>query len=166
MKQAKMPAGARGGELLRIRRDGQKSVSQAVVEIENVVEIFAAVVVGFLHLTNIDQVEDDLTKVAGRVNTPLVEHVLREHAVLLHGVLADGFAELLAGDVLLFVDLGIGAAHAAHVELLLRVAEGLENEEVSVAVITAVASQQFGQRMIWIYHASIVDQTSGLGNHA
>ena len=31
-------------------------------------------------------------------------------------------------------------------------------------MITAIASQQFSQWMIWIYHASIVGRTSDLGN--
>ena len=60
---------------------------------------------------------------------------------------------------------GLGAAHAAEAELLLGESQRFENKEVRVAVITAIASQQFSQWMIWIYHASIVGQTSDLGNH-
>ena len=139
---------------------------QAVVEIENVFEILAAIVGRLFHLTNIDQVENDLAEVARVVDTPLVEHVLREHAVLLHRVLADCFAELLAGDVTFFFRFGgFGSPRAAEAELLLGESQRFKNKEIRVAVITAIASQQFSQWMIWIYHASIVDQTSDLGNH-
>ena len=40
------------------------------------------------------------------MDTPFVEHVFRQHAVLLHGVLADCFAELLASDVTFFFRFG------------------------------------------------------------
>ena len=139
---------------------------QAVVEIKNIVEIFAAVAGRLLHLANIDQVENDFAEVASVVNAPFVEHVLRQHAVLLHGVLANRFAELLARDVAFLFHIGsIGAAHAAKAELLLGESQCFENKKVRVAVITAIASQQLSQWMIWIYHASIVGQTSDLGNH-
>ena len=54
-----------------IRRDRHEGVAKAIVEIENVVEIFAAIAVRFFHLTDIDQVENDLAEVAGRCGRPI-----------------------------------------------------------------------------------------------
>jgi hypothetical protein len=82
------------------------------------------------------------------VNPPIVEHVLGQHAVLLDGVAANRLAELLPGHVPLFFKLRI-VAHRGLPEphLLLRVAERLEHEKIRIAMITAIASQQFGQWM-------------------
>jgi hypothetical protein len=136
---------------LRIRCDRHKSVRQTIVEIEHIVKIFAAIARRFFHLSNVDQVENDLAEIAGLMDTPFMEHVFGEHAVLLHGVLANRFAELLPGYVAFLFRFGsFRAAHAAKAKLLLRESQRLKNEKVCVAVITSVASQQFSQWMIWI----------------
>ncbi len=97
----------------------------------------------------VDQVEHDLAEVAGVVNTPFVEHVLCQHAVLLHGILADRLAKLLASDMAFFIRILI-RNHAADAQLLLGEPECFKHKEVCVAMITAVTPQQLRQWMILI----------------
>lgn len=128
--------------VLRIRRDGQKSVAQTIVEIEDVDEVLPAIAARFLHLANIDQIENDLAEIAGRMYAPLIEHISRQHAVLLDRILANGFAELLPRDMAFFFHRGrVSRWHAAYAELFLCKPQSFEDKKVRIAMITAIASQ-------------------------
>ena len=64
---------------------------------------------GSAHLPDTNQIENDFTKIAGFTDSPTVQNRLCEQAILIDGVLTNGFAELLAGDMLLrFVVIEIG----------------------------------------------------------
>ncbi len=54
-----------------------KSRRKRVLEIVDVFEVFAAVVLRFAHLADFDQVEHDVAEVAGRAHAPAFEHRLR-----------------------------------------------------------------------------------------
>ena len=121
----------------------------ALVAREDIAPFFSEDVM--LVLADVDQVEHNLAEVAGGADTPFVEYVLGKHAVLLDGVLADRLAQLLARDVPLNVLIRIvQRGHPADAQLLLGEPQGFEHKKVSVAMITAVSTQQFRQWMILI----------------
>jgi hypothetical protein len=88
---------------LGIRRDRMKRVAEPIVEIEHVVEILSAIGIRLFHLPDVDEIENDFAEIGRGVDPPLVEYILRQHAILLDGVLTNRLAELLAGDVPLLV---------------------------------------------------------------
>jgi hypothetical protein len=57
---------------------------------------------------------------------------------------------LLAGDVSLLLVVGIIGQRPTQAKLLLRVAQRFEYKEIRIAMISAVAAQQFRQGMFWI----------------
>lgn len=74
-------------------------VLQRFIKIVDAVKIFAAIVWGLAHLSDLDQVEDDLAEVACVLNAPVVQDTLGEVAILLQGILANGLTQFLAGQM-------------------------------------------------------------------
>ena len=77
----------------------------------------------------------------------MIQHALGQAAVLLHGVLPNSLAELLAGDVAIFFrfvgDDGVvqRPGRTTHAELLVRIPQGIEHEYVGVEMISLIAPQ-------------------------
>ena len=65
-----------------MRQPDLEPLLEGLVEIVNVVEIFAAVAGGLAHLTDGNEVEDDLAEIARAADAPVVQHRLGHVAVL------------------------------------------------------------------------------------
>ena len=111
--------GSNGNASLLGKRD-LEVLHQARLEIEDVVEILATILGRLAHPADADEVENDLAEIAGVVHAPTVENSLGHVAVLFERVAANRRAQLLTGEVLLFlrlVDVGIVVRVLARIRL-------------------------------------------------
>src|SRR5262245_42667776 len=91
------------GHAARPRRPRRgEGLHERLVEIVEVREILAAVVLGFAENIIFDQIENDVAEVGAARDAPLVQHGFGQRAVLLERVGADALQELGARDVLRF----------------------------------------------------------------
>ena len=143
--------------LATARQRDLETLPQAFVEIVHLFEVFSAIVLRLTHLADVDQVEDNLPKVAGRMDTPVVQDRLGHQAKLIHRIVADRLTQLLAGQVLILARLlfqadVLGCLCGSHLKRLVRIAKRLEDKNVCIERITPVAPEQLGKRMGRIKH--------------
>ena len=77
--------------LAAVRKLNLKALAQALVKIVDPVEILATIMFRLAHLANIDQIEDNLTKITGRPDSPMVQNGLGQQAELLECIMANRF---------------------------------------------------------------------------
>jgi hypothetical protein len=109
---------------------GQKGFHEGVLELKDLLEVLAAVLVGLREHIVFDEVEDDLPEVGTAVNTPGVEDRLRQRSELVKGVDAESVEQFRSRNV-------PGTPHARGVpflEFLHRVIQPEPDEFVSLSV--------------------------------
>ncbi len=94
-------------------------------------------------------------------HSPAIEHTLGHVAVLFERILANGFAQLLAGQVPFSLARRVLTSGSSsrfrrmfgpHAQLAMGVVERLEDERVGVDLVAAVFLEQFGDRMRGVEH--------------
>ena len=105
--------------------------AEGVGEVVAVLEIGAAIFLGFCEQAGLHHVEDDFAKVLATPDTPFLEHGHGHRTKLLEGKLPDAVEQFLAGDV------ADGAA-ALLADEFLREIERLADKSVGVARVTRV----------------------------
>src|SRR6185312_14538773 len=103
---------------------------ERLVEVEHAGELIARV--GWLadEQSFVDEVEDNLTDVGGRANTPVFEHETGHHAEVLEGEITTGHGELASRDV------------PALIEPRLAILERGEHEQVRVLPVARIAGPE------------------------
>ncbi len=74
-------------------------LDELFVEIENALEVFEVIAVGFSHQTGIDECKDDFAEVVGRVDVPSTEDCSGKETVSVDRVVAQSEAEFLSRDM-------------------------------------------------------------------
>lgn len=72
---------------------------EGVLEIENIVKIFNAVVLGLPEYAKFNEIKYDIPEVAGFAQAPFIEQGRCHGAILIQSVLPDSMAQLRPGDV-------------------------------------------------------------------